>query len=161
MLSSNKQSSQSNWLPLQQNEILPLKRIDAKKVSEPGRNLSGTHDFSFPRGQHKFNKIGINPAGIQCKLAVNKPGDVFEQQADAMAEFIVSRAHNNGSATISHAAAGNLQPKPVAEGSYRSLETGGGVANASPAAGGDNMDGSTLAYMSGRFGYDFSNIKIH
>ncbi len=46
------------------------------------------------RGGHDFGRIAV---GLQRKLAINRLGDRFEQEADRMAEYAV-----NGAGSIAH-----------------------------------------------------------
>ena len=53
---------------------------------------SGIGKQFFPRGQEdSFFKS----TGIQAKLSVGQRGDKYEQQADAMAEKLISKKANN------------------------------------------------------------------
>src|SRR5690349_10376062 len=61
-------------------------------------------------GQHRFHRIGINAGAIQCKLSVNAPGDRYEQQADAMADYIV-HSPDKDSRGMTMVAGVQIQPK--------------------------------------------------
>jgi hypothetical protein len=49
-------------------------------------------DTASPRSGHDFSRVAIRPTGegaIQAKLAINKPGDEYEQEADYVAEQVM------------------------------------------------------------------------
>lgn len=85
---------------------------------------------------------------------VNQPGDVFEQEADRTAEAVVSDksfgSHSSSDALhIRRRALGTAGPANSA--------AAGEVINSS----GRPLDAATRAYMEPRFGYDFSQVRIH
>jgi len=50
------------------------------------------HTFMPPRFEHDFSKISVYPAtpqAVQPKLKINQPGDMYEQEADHMAEIVM------------------------------------------------------------------------
>src|SRR5712692_8360050 len=54
---------------------------------------SGTRFFRESRFGHSFNQVRVHadaPTGAQAKLTVNQPGDKYEQEADQLADAIVS-----------------------------------------------------------------------
>ena len=53
---------------------------------------------SFFSKQHDAKKGGRKPGFFQAKLAVNEPGDTYEQEADAVANTVVNKA--NGKAAV-------------------------------------------------------------
>jgi len=118
--------------------------------------------------------IGPPKAGaLQTKLAFNKPGDEYEQEADRVAEHVMrmpephvqgacpcgggcpkcqteSRAHARQSLQTKHAESGAL-----------------GLTEAPPSvldvlrSPGDPLDPATRAFMEPRFGHDFSKVRVH
>ena len=49
-------------------------------------------DTASPRSGHDFSRVAIRPTeagAIQTKLAINKPGDEYEQEADYVAEHVM------------------------------------------------------------------------
>ncbi len=102
------------------------------------------------------------PTAIQPKLAVNKPNDVYEKEADAIAEKVVGSAEGKDATSRSP---GTVEPQ-------LQLKTYSPVNQLSPGAnniptdavsstGGNRMDKQTERFMSARFGSDFSNVKIN
>ena len=58
-------------------------------AEEPKAGLNGTASSRFG---HDFSRISINPPttrAIQTKLAINEPGDEYEQEADRVAEQVM------------------------------------------------------------------------
>ena len=58
-----------------------------------------THDElqqqPFFSKQNDINKSGQNSGFFQAKLAIGKPGDKYEQEADAVANAVVNRQAGN------------------------------------------------------------------
>lgn len=113
---------------------------------------------------YKFGNISLKPVEhntIQPKLNLSEKTDVYEQQADAIAEKITGGANNEtfpaendseGYTATEHSRTLSLSGNEGA-----SAEKGIAVSHST----GSNMDGSTKAFMESRFGFEFSNIKIH
>lgn len=59
-----------------------------KALRSPGRPLdAATRAFMEPRFGHDFSRVSV---GAQSKLSVGQPGDRYEQEADRLAERVVS-----------------------------------------------------------------------
>jgi hypothetical protein len=115
--------------------------------------LAGPNSVASPatttvtRFDHDFSRIPVHPrvpAEIQTKPTVNAPGDVYEKEADHVAEEVMN----------------TLDPAPVArretapeEDSVRSLPDGKG--------GGSPLPDEVRAFMEPRFGYDFGHVRVH
>lgn|GEM_PF-3383535 len=118
--------------------------------------------------------LHARPLFFQPKLSINQPNDVYEQEADAMAERVMH-------APIAKAA-DFFQPKPVAtnivqqkcahcedeEKVQRKVSTGTATGSELPSSvhcavnsGGQSMDAGTRNFMESGFGYDFGNVQIH
>lgn len=133
-----------------------LQRMLKTNAEEP---KVGSTSTASPRFRHDFSRIPLNPpiAGkIQTKLAINRAGDEFEQEADRISEGVMrmpgpqqpGRAHES------------LQTKLV-----QASDTGQTVAPpivhevlASP---GQPLDPATRGFMEPRFGHDFSQVRVH
>ncbi|MBL7740232.1 MAG: DUF4157 domain-containing protein [Chitinophagaceae bacterium] len=116
------------------------------------------------------------PPLIQPKLHINQPNDVYEQEADAIAERVM-RMPDPATKPLF------FQPKPAAltliqkKCSYCKEEEekiqmkgeshSNGVVTASSQvhdvikSSGQSMDTTTRNFMESRFGYDFGNVRIH
>lgn len=120
---------------------------------------------------------------MQRKLAINEPGDVFERQADQVAETVMRMAdpaavppalglqQNSPGATVQRACAcgGSCDDCKKEAGVLQRAAVGPGAATAiappivhdvlgSP---GQPLDLATRNFMELRFGYDFSGVRVH
>jgi len=125
------------------------------------------HELRPPALQHTES-----PVRFQRKLTVGPPGDVFERQADSVADQVMRMPGPK----LQHACAcGGACPKCRQQpGVAREiLRTKGAPASvsAAPAAphsvesvvssAGQPLDSHTRAFFEPRFGYDFSRVRIH
>ena len=93
--------------------------------------------------------------GLQTKLTVNEPGEVYEQEADRVADQVM--------AMPSHAAAAGTPPRI-----HRLASQPGGQTDAAPlsvdrvlASPGKPLEPALRQHMEQRFGHDFSRVKVH
>jgi hypothetical protein len=129
-----------------------------------------------PRLGHDFSRIPIHPPAvgvIQTKLAINKPGDEYEQEADRVAEQVMRMTEPQLQRTC---ACGGECPKcqteKVAQGHER-LQTkriGSGdmaqtavppIVHEGLRSPGQPLDATTRELMEARFGHDFSRVRVH
>ncbi|MGO9933713.1 MAG: DUF4157 domain-containing protein [Steroidobacteraceae bacterium] len=103
----------------------------------------------------------LSRAALQTKLAINEPGDAYEQQADRIADEIVS-GQNSGHARFGRATAvpltspGHSAPDLAPDGSVaHSVET------VLRSGAGRPLDAETRVFMESRFGHDFSRVRVH
>jgi Domain of unknown function (DUF4157) len=129
---------------------------------------------AIPRSGHDFGRIPVHaPAAgvIQTKLAINKPGDEYEQEADHISEQVMRMAEPQLQGACGGGCPKCLTEQPGQE--HKRLQTkrvgsndlGRGVVPSivdevlrSP---GESLDPETRANMGPRFGYDFSNVRVH
>lgn len=116
---------------------------------------------------HSFGNVTVHsvpdvnrPSVVgQPQITVNRPGDLYEQEANAMAERIVQQS---GSATkptmFTPAPHSTLQRKDVPNG--LALTPSAAVTQTLLSAG-QPMDTSTRSFMEQRFGQDFGQVRIH
>lgn len=124
------------------------------------------------------NKGGsfFSPAVIQPKLKVNEPGDMYEQEADAMADKVMRMTERQGLPPFFPPAAGNgisrlVQRKCAAceheEKEVQRKESGQPVSDqvsttlSGIKGGGQPLQHETRSWMEDRFGADFGGVKIH
>jgi len=100
-----------------------------------------------------------NHRDIQTKLTVSTPGDVYEQEADRVAEQVTRMTASSDSALPVARAVPN-----VARHSWRRSSQPHDV----PAwiddvlrSPGQQLDASTRAFMEPRFGHDFGDVRVH
>lgn len=86
------------------------------------------------------------PTQVQTKLAVNQPGDGYEQEADRMADQLTGAS---GGQLHCHAASPAL-PAGVPLIVHEVLRSPG-----------HPLDANTRAFMEPRFGHDFSGVRVH
>lgn len=125
---------------------------------------------------HDFSQIPIHSSAagvIQTKLAVNQPGDIYEQEADRISEQIMRLPEPQlqracaGGGTCSQCQ--TEQPDQEHE-RLQIKRSGSGDAGQSSAppivhevlrSPGQPLDAATRAFMEPRFGYDFSRVRVH
>jgi hypothetical protein len=127
-------------------------------LRSPGQPLAAaTRAFMEPRFGHDFSRIPTytSTAGaIQTKLAINKPGDEYEQEADRIADQVLAApAHSAGSGVTPHIQHFVGQPA----GQTDTVPTSVDHALASP---GRPLEPKLRQDMEQRFGYDFSRVRV-
>ena len=100
---------------------------------------------------------GLSGMGIQAQLETTAPGDIYEQEADRMADYVVGVSSKPES--------------PVSGMSRPSVSAFGGTSVALPSSlgsrigevrgRGDKMPSEVLSRMQNGFGRDFSQVRIH
>lgn len=112
------------------------------------------------------------PGGIQTKLAINKPDDAYEQEADRVAEQLMGMPEPQG--PIACACGGgcpacqrrspSAQPARV---QTKRTHSGDAAGTAPPqvhkalASSGHPLDSATRAYFEPRLGRDLSGVRVH
>jgi hypothetical protein len=135
-----------------------------------GGEANGTFGFG-----HNFGQIPVHAkllTGIQPKLRVSSPADVYEQEADRMAADVMSLTapqvqHNRSCA----GECPGCQTRPSALSSVAiptDTSPGTSVENVSSqmveetlGSPGQPLDSTTRSFMESRFGHDFSHVRIH
>jgi hypothetical protein len=138
-----------------------------------------------PRFGHDFSRVSVHSNGlgmIQTKLKINKPGDLYEQEADRVAEQVMRmeepRVQRQPDEEL-------VQTKPVItplvqrqseeeeeeeEEFIQTKELPGQSPEVTPSlssriqsmkGGGQTLPESVRAYFEPRFGYDFSQVRMH
>ncbi|HKP14008.1 MAG TPA: DUF4157 domain-containing protein, partial [Blastocatellia bacterium] len=140
-------------------------RDEAAPVAEPSA------DFA-----HDFARIPVRaqaPMTIQPKLEVNAPGDIYEQEADRVAEHVMrapeprlQRACACGdkcdSCQAKQPAQRPAQFQAAHEGASASASTDAPpIVHQAIASSGQPLDSTTRGFMESRFGYDFSGVRVH
>lgn len=95
---------------------------------------------------------------LQRKLVVNEPGDSYEQEADRVADQVMGMSEPTAMALPHQGACGGLQrATPGAPGQQAAPPIVHEVLR-SP---GQPLDAATRAFFEPRFGYDFSQVRVH
>ncbi len=171
-------------------EAIANSQLQSASGTAPGSSENTSN--KPPRPGWSLSRISIHPSPvIQTKLAINRPGDEFEQEADRIAHQVmrmetptpVPPATTTASPTIQRkcACGGSCskckgdQPEnePENDQEHKLLQRKPADATTShplavpPAvhqvlsSPGRPLDAATRAYMEPRFGHDFSQIRIH
>lgn len=152
--------------------IAEVAQSSASRSLDPSARLSSGPGFGHsisripvmaPTGTMKgatMQQAQINPLSsirppIQAKLSISQPGDALEQEADRVAEKVMSMPlspppHEGAPLTQMQRSSAQAISPPVP------LIVGGVLR--SPGA---PLDAATRAFMEPRFGFDFSKVKVH
>jgi hypothetical protein len=114
---------------------------------------------------------------LQAKLTVNQPGDIYEQEADRVAEAVMSQTSYKPISAPPVAAAGTAVPvqrkctaceQEDEDLQVQRKESGAAQAvNAAPmvervlSSPGQPLDRTTRSFMESRFGHHFGDVRIH
>jgi hypothetical protein len=127
-------------------------QTDAEK---PEADLTGQ---APPRFNYDFSRTPLHPAEagvIQSKLSINKPGDEYEQEADRVAEQVMTApTHSPINGIPPRIQRLTAQPPGQIETAHTSLDqalTGLGRP----------LEPAIRQDMEQRFGYDFSHVRVH
>jgi hypothetical protein len=93
--------------------------------------------------------------GLQTKLKVNEPGDIYEQEVDRIADQVMAMPTNS---KISDAPPRILRFAGESARQTNTLPASVDLALASP---GTPMEPTLRQDMENRFGYDFSQVRVH
>ena len=119
---------------------------------------TGSATTASTRFAHDFSRIPVHssaPRGLQPKLMVNMPGDIYEQEADRIADQVM--------ATPAHHAVSGTPPRI-----QRFSGQSNGQIDVAPASvdqtltsPGRPLEPTLRQDMEKRFGYDFSRVRVH
>lgn len=126
--------------------------------------------WSSLRGSENYSSPFFNPV-FQPKLIINQPNDVYEQEADAMADKVmrmeqpliqakplpVTSLQRKCAACEEEEKAHRKEMNNGETSADSSLESYVGSLN----NGGHSLSNEVRSFYEPRFGYDFSNVKIH
>ena len=126
--------------------LKPIAKMDSDVVTPAGMPL-------FLLSRWPRERDGSAPS-VQTKLVASQAGDENEQEADHVADEVMrmpeSRANDRESLQTHSAAPGQLGQTGVPPAVHEVLRSPG-----------KPLDASTRAYVEPRFGYDFSNVRVH
>jgi hypothetical protein len=121
---------------------------ECKKKREGTLQRTAIHSFSFPSYDTKARLP-------QTKLAINEPGDEYEQEADRIADQVMAiPVSHSVSKTPPRVQRFAEQPRVQTEKAPTSVDQ----ALASP---GSPLEPALRHDMEQRFGYDFSTVRVH
>lgn len=134
--------------------------LQRRAVNQSGPQTAppAARTFLEPRYHHDFSRIPTYPhtaSAIQTKVAINKPGDEYEREADRIAGQVIGMsAHQLISGT----------PARIQRFVGPSAEQTGTVpasVNQTLASPGRPLEPALRQDMEQRFGYDFSHVRVH
>jgi hypothetical protein len=133
-------------------------------VSTLNANINMTSRFG-----HDFSQIPVHssrPLMLQTKLTVNQPGDIYEQEANQVAEQVMRMTHpaaspNDNEEQIKDSLMRKQSNGPGAYAATGSSDAPPIVQNVLSSGGGQPLDVATRAFMEPRFGHDFSQVRVH
>lgn len=135
--------------------ILDLQRTagnQAVRLLLQGDDPPADADVTGSLSQHGGGALDMNPVrttpaeAIQTKLAIDEPGDVYEQDADRVAEHVMRAPGRHPGQN---------------EGSEAGLRAAPSIVRDALRSTGRPLDPATRAFMEPRFGYDFSQVRVH
>lgn len=103
---------------------------------------------AFPRRCPFGGACHTCPVTVQTKLAINQPGDSYEQEADRMAERVMRMPESSTPTRTASAVGSSLSAAPP-------------IVHEVLSSPGQPLDMDTRAFFETRFGYDFSQIRVH
>jgi hypothetical protein len=147
-------------------------------LHSPGKPLgSETRADMEPRFRHDFSNVRVHADSNATALAINKPDDTFEREADRVAERVMRTSEPAGPVGIENepvvrrkCACGGTCSECEAEQKVnlqRRAASTGESATVPPIVHdvlrepGRPLDAATRAFMEPRFGHDFSKVRVH
>lgn len=155
------------------NQTVPM----SSHADAGGRNVL-TNTFALPRLAHDFSRIPVHskaPVKLQAKFKINTPGDIYEQEADRVAEQMMRMPEPpplqracvcgggcspKGQAEQPHREHSLLQTKPVPA-SVAERIVSPPVVQEVLRSSGRPLAPTTRAFFAPRFGHDFSQVRVH
>lgn len=159
--------------------LSPLSEQDTglrnRRKAHESREAAHTGARDIPETPQAAGNLAVQQlfrsGAVQAKLAISQPGDPEEQEADRVADQVMSSASIG---TIQRkcvpCAEGTTCPKCEEEEKVQPKEKSGHGPQATPAVhsqiaslrgGGSPLPASTRAFMEPRFGADFSRVRLH
>jgi Domain of unknown function (DUF4157) len=128
----------------------------ANRVNVPALACSPIDQIAFLQttiGNRGMGRL-LGSRIIQAKLKVNKPGDVYEREADRISDQVLATpkpAPVSGAPGIQRVVAQAVDETAVAPASV----------DHALASAGEPLDPTIQREMEGRFGFDFSRVRVH
>lgn len=143
--------------------VLSLLRARNTQIDTP------TLTSGEPRFCHDFSQIPIHSTqttALQAKLRVSQPGDVYEQEADQVAEQVMRMTDSEPPLSDDKDEVKNSLMRKQSGELRASTITGfpdipSVVHDVVNGGGGQPLDTATRAFMEPRFGHDFSPVRVH
>lgn len=156
------QAQQNAMMPsASKSSVLPRHAAIAHEPAShlPGQPFEvGPHAFSESRFVYNFSQMPTyaSTAGvIQTKLAVNRPGDAYEREADRIADQVLAGSMHPAIGGVT-AYVQRFSPQPTSQ-----LDTAPASVEGILASAGRPLEPEIQQDMGQRFGYDFSHVRVH
>lgn len=144
---------------------------EARREFHPPLGSQWNNLHSAYGNQAILRMLSRSAPSLQTKLAVNQPGDAFEQEADRVAAQVMRMSvpgmvRSDGSAEKVQRKCAECEDEEKKTG-LQKKEAGAGPQVAPPSvhnvlnSPGHPLDPATRAFMEPRFGYDFSQVRVH
>jgi len=167
---------------------------DKEKLTLQRSSVDQAGTTTVPRFGHDFSKVRVHSTGlgmIQTKLKINEPGDLYEQEADRVAEQVMRMEEPRVQRQVEPEEEETLQSKPLArqitplvqrqpdpadeedeeeEEMIQVKSLVGQTPEVTPAlnsgiqslqGGGRPLSRSEQSFFEPRIGADFSNVRVH
>lgn len=158
---------------------LAVKKLESKgkehTLAKTKTGISPSVDINSPVGQMLYlqRTIGnravtrlIRPGVLQAKLTIGQPGDIYEKEADRVAEQVMRMPEEKQSLVQRAVAPEEEEEKPIAR--KESGSCGGSDVMSCMEShinalkgGGQSLSHSTRSFFEPRFGSDFSHVRVH
>ena len=154
----------------------PARRVGALSSLVPPlaarETMSPTLRSARTLGDHAMPPL-FAPVRLQAKLAINQPGNMYEQEADRVAAEVMASSRSpglsrkctcggtpgpDGECAACRAKPLSLQPRAATEGALAEVPPIVHEVLQSP---GQPLDPATRAFFEPRFGHDFSQVRVH
>lgn len=150
-----------------------VQRMSQEHGKEPEARST---DAASPRFGHDFCRIPVRPptaGSIQTKLAINKPGDEYEQEADRVVEQLMRMPESHLQRACScGGGCPKCQTEQIGQGHDRLHTKRVGSSDCRQAeappiirkvlhSSGQPIDRATRDFMEPRFRHDFSRVQVH
>ena len=130
---------------------------DKEKLTLQRSSVDQAGTTMVPRFGHDFSRVSVHSNGagmIQTKLKINEPGDIYEQEADRVADEVMQMPEPQ---PVSRE---NLQTKEISrENAEATLDLESRI-NAIRGVG-QPLSETEREFFEPRFGYDFSQVRLH
>lgn len=133
-------------------------------LMESAALASGTAAGFAPSSHTSFSPT------VQAKLSINQPDDAFEREADSVADLVMKMDDPNARQKADTGSVNDKQAIMTAPldtiackatgDEYADADVSGIVASGAW-SGGSPLDNETRSFMEPRFGYDFSQVRVH
>jgi hypothetical protein len=135
-----------------------------------------TTSTATPHIGHNFTQIPVslpNGSAMQTKLAINKPGDEYEQEADSIAEQVMRMPEGKLQRTCACSGVCSKCKADQLSEEHRRLQTkrlrasnteqivAPPIIHEALQSPGQALDSPTRAFMEPRFGHDLSRVRVH